>query len=286
MDEPEPDRMTPAESLLLAAYRRDRQMPENVRARLQQRVLSISPINAEPDTDGIERPPSLGDPSLRMAWAATLAAAACLAVFTVSAIQSDVAKNTQRFALSVSSDLIPKTEQATPRVDVPAVGRRVSLTPPHSRDSELVAATNPAPPPTRSPDEIGAAIEAVQDGATPGPAPIHTPKHTPKPRPPAALSSTPEPSLESSALVDELKLLHAAQALVSAREYGHAQDRLDDHEHRFEDSELAEERRALQAIVSCNVGPDREPVARAFRQRYPQSSFRRRVEDECRRQQP
>jgi hypothetical protein len=108
------------------------------------------------------------------------------------------------------------------------------------------------------------------------------PDATPVPQTPA-LRPAPRRAERSDTLVQELELLHRAQAAWRASQAERALELVKQHGERFPRSQLREERETLEVLTLCKLGRAREAgrVARTLFQRSPQSPARAAIEESC-----
>jgi hypothetical protein len=102
-----------------------------------------------------------------------------------------------------------------------------------------------------------------------------------RPKPESATRSEPWPM--RAALAEEMRLLGAAQRELAAGHGNAALEMLDQHERRFPQGVLSEERRGARVLALCSLGRTREAraEARRFLRTSPESPLVPRVVDSC-----
>jgi hypothetical protein len=135
--------------------------------------------------------------------------------------------------------------------------RPVSTQPSETRQPSASLAV-PAPEPQDVPAPIGAA--SGQDDRSPSPAPSHRPARV---------------------AVEELRLLDRARQSDARADYTGVLSIAAEHERRFPDGRLAEEREVLRvrALVSLGRGGEARQAASRFRRQFPRSVLLRKVDD-------
>ncbi|MFO0610017.1 MAG: hypothetical protein U0324_43060 [Polyangiales bacterium] len=117
----------------------------------------------------------------------------------------------------------------------------------------------------------------------PTPAPVVAPAPVPVALPSPAVVARPRPQPAPDTLAEELRLLNAARRALAAHQLDDAARPLAEHARRFPRGQLAEEREATAALVTCARG-DRDASARAaerFLRAHPRSPQGPRVRRAC-----
>lgn len=142
----------------------------------------------------------------------------------------------------------------------------------------------PVAPPPAAP-VLTAPVAAPVPVAAPTPAPVVAPTPAPValPSPAVVAPARPRPQPAPDTLAEELRLLNAARRALAARQLDDAARPLAEHARRFPRGQLAEEREATAALVTCARG-DRDASARAaerFLRAHPRSPQAPRVRRAC-----
>jgi hypothetical protein len=159
----------------------------------------------------------------------------------------------------------------------PRVAPRIEVAPSIPQTPVSPVTASPAPvavaPRTASPARASHAsgADAVAQLAT-----IHVAGALP------AATSVPDPNVNGG-LGDELALLRGARAAIRAHDGGAALALLDQHEARFPNGMLREEREATHVLALCEIGraADAHEAAQRFFETYPHSPHGARVRASC-----
>jgi hypothetical protein len=147
----------------------------------------------------------------------------------------------------------------------------------------------PVVQPRASPDEAPAPPRKAERAVAPPfePAPPPAPAATTTPEEPIAPAPTRVSRPRAKApladrLRQEVDLLERARKELDAGRHAAVLDLVDEHEQRFPDGAMIEERRAWRAIATCSVHrADARTHAQAFLDRHPRSSLTEKVRRAC-----
>jgi hypothetical protein len=145
------------------------------------------------------------------------------------------------------------------------VHRRTTMSP--ADPTPVVPKAEPAAPAVRT---------VPEDKASPAPDPANGPE---------AVRAAPSPAPRAPTVSElyglELKVLQPAHAAIGRGDFASALSAIADHEHRFPNGQLAEEREAMrvQALSGAHRTDDARRAAAAFRKRFPQSVLLSRMKE-------
>ena len=148
------------------------------------------------------------------------------------------------------------------------------------------AATPAATPGTTEGSNPGGVSESVDPGVSVAPlwkpaASAAAPNRAPRAALPAKGKRTVPARTASDAYAAELRVLQLAQRAVAGRDYPTALAAIAEHRRQFPAGRLAEEREALRVKALLGLGRSAEAqyAGMVFRERFPQSALRGRVDD-------
>jgi hypothetical protein len=143
-----------------------------------------------------------------------------------------------------------------------------------------------APPPTApvvTPAPAARPVAAPSPAPVAAPAPVIAPTPSVAPAPVVQPAARPRPQLPTDTLAEELRLVTAARRALAGGQLDVADGALREHTRRFPRGQLAEERDATRALVTCSRG-DRDASAREaarFLTAHPRSPQAPRVRRAC-----
>jgi hypothetical protein len=222
--------------------------PDEVRHRVCRRARASVPRRLHQDravaSSNGPRRPAIG----RMAAAAIVLSALCSAAFYAG------------YSIKVQGAVVP---------DPPAVTDGVGDVKPGLPGAAPMTVPSAAPVPSCTPVSSATAPAPATRGSLPA-----------KTEPRGGARS------EVQAYAMELRLLQPAQQAVARQDYGSALAAIAEHRRRFPSGKLAEEREALRVKALLGLGRDGEAKSAggAFRERFPQSALRGRLDEMLERQ--
>ena len=215
-----PPPLSPEVRALLRGYRAAHAMPEDARARVQERLHDRS------------RPPNTAPRRSPWLWAGVGAVAAGLLLWGLASISGALQSNAKPDPRSEASMRSTDTQGDTARLVTPPA--------PESRPVPDTPAPAPAPP-----------LAAPDTGPEP-PAPKRGSRAVPRPEP----RPDPEPTTPASRLGAENRLIAQTWEHVRTEQYAKAEATLAEHAKAFPAGVLAPERKALEVIVDCLAHPE------------------------------